>query len=129
MKTGLQVVLALFSLIPLYFGVTGMLFGVATYMPEGGYPASLDNQFRYLGGIYLLIVVLLWKIIPKIETEGTTLTIIFAITFIGGLARVGSYFTIGPPPQIMISAMVVEFLLPLLLIWQRGVAKSVAAQT
>lgn len=129
MKMGLQIALVILSLIPLYFGVTGMLLGVSTYMPEGGYPASIDNQFRYLGGIYLLVAIMLWRIIPAIEKHGTTLAIVLGVVFIGALARVLSIFTLESPPPIMISAMIVEFVLPLLLVWQRVVAQSAATQS
>jgi len=127
MKIGLQVALAILSLIPLYFGTTGIFLGVSTFMPDGGYPASLDNQFRYLGSVYLLVAVLLWRIIPKIEAHGTTLTIILGMMFVGALARLGSYLALEPPPPILIAAMIVEFLLPVLLIWQRSIAKPASA--
>lgn len=61
MKRALQVVLGVLSLIPLAFAVMGLISGAGYFMPDGGYPAGLDNQLRYLSGVYLLVSLLLWQ--------------------------------------------------------------------
>ena len=66
MKLGLQIWIGVISLIPLLFSVMGVINGAAYFMPDGGYPAALDNQLRYLSAVYLLVTLLLWWTIPSI---------------------------------------------------------------
>lgn len=123
MKRGLQIVLGVISLIPLYFAVTGMLGGAE---PVGGeaVPGAVDNQFRYLSGIYLLVTLSLWRVIRNVEGEGTTLALALFAMAIGGVGRVISLMMVGDaaPEQTLFTPL--EIGAPLLLIWQRMVAKS-----
>ncbi|MHA7900410.1 MAG: DUF4345 domain-containing protein [Henriciella sp.] len=127
MKLGLQIALGIFSFVPLFFAVTGILNGAAAYMPEGGFSAALDNQFRYLSAIYLLVTMLIWWAIPKVETQGPLLAFICAAIFLGGLARYLSYSTVGPGMDRQFAGMIIELSVPLFLIWQRLVARKAAA--
>ena len=96
-------------------------------MPDGGYPAAIDNQLRYLSAIYLLVTMLLWWAIPNIEKHGTVLTFVCAAIFIGGIARFVSYSTVGPGLDQQFAGMVLELSSPIFLIWQRLVARKAAA--
>jgi len=126
MKLGLQIALGIFSLIPLLFAVLGVVQGAAFFMPEGGYPAALDNQLRYLSAIYLLVTLLLWWTIPKIETHGVVLALLCAVIFLGGLARFLSQSTVGPGLETQFAGMIFELCTPIFLIWQRLVARKAA---
>ncbi len=127
MKLGLQIGLGILSLIPLFFAVMGILNGASFFMPDGGYPAALDNQLRYLSAIYLLVTMLLWWTIPNIEKHGTVLTFVCAAIFIGGIARFVSYSTVGPGLDQQFAGMILELSSPIFLIWQRLVARKAAA--
>ena len=127
MKLGLQIGLGILSLIPLLFSVMGVITGASYFMPDGGYPAALDNQLRYLSAIYLLVTLLLWWAIPNIEKHGTMLTFICAVIFFGGIARLISYTTIGPGQPEQFVGMILELSSPIFLIWQRLVARKGAA--
>ncbi|MEM9054392.1 MAG: DUF4345 domain-containing protein [Pseudomonadota bacterium] len=127
MKLGLQIALGILSLIPLFFSVMGILNGASFFMPDGGYPAAIDNQLRYLSGIYLLVTLLLWWTIPNIEKHGTVLTFVCAAIFLGGLARLVSYLTVGPGIETQFAGMVLELGCPVFLIWQRLVAGKASA--
>ncbi|MCR9195423.1 MAG: DUF4345 domain-containing protein [Hyphomonas sp.] len=127
MKLGLQIWIGVISLIPLLFSVMGVINGAAYFMPDGGYPAALDNQLRYLSAIYLLVTLLLWWTIPSIEKHGTVLAFICAVIFLGGLARLLSHMTIGPGQPEQFAGMILELSAPALLIWQRLVARKAAA--
>ncbi len=127
MKLGLQIGLGILSLIPLFFAVMGILNGASFFMPDGGYPAALDNQLRYLSAIYLLVTMLLWWTIPNIEKHGTVLTFVCAAIFIGGIARFISYSTVGPGLDQQFAGMILELSSPIFLIWQRLVARKAAA--
>ena len=126
MKLGLQIGLGILSLIPLFFAVMGILNGASFFMPDGGYPAALDNQLRYLSAIYLLVTMLLWWTIPNIEKHGTVLTFVCAAIFIGGIARFVSYSTVGPGLDQQFAGMILELSSPIFLIWQRLVARKAA---
>lgn len=123
MKRSLQIVLALVSLIPLFFAILGLSLGA---QPLGGadVAGALDNQFRYLSGIYVLVTLLLWKVIRNVEEEGTTLALATAALAIGGVGRLISMLVVGDasPEQTAFTAL--EIGAPVLIIWQRMVAKS-----
>lgn len=127
MKLGLQIALGIFSLIPLAFSLMGVISGAAHFMPDGGYPEALDNQFRYLSAIYLLVTLLLWWAIPNVEKHGTLLTFICGAIFFGGIARLVSHLTLGPGEPEQFIGMIVELSTPIFLIWQRLVARKAAA--
>ena len=117
MKRGLQIALGIFSLIPLYFGILGIVTGAAYFMADGEYPAAIDNQFRYLSAIYLLVTMLLWWTIPNVEKQGKVLAMLCAAIFIGGLARLLSHSTIGAGSDQQFAGMIIELCVPVLLIW------------
>jgi len=123
-KLGLQIGLGILSLIPLFFAIMGIVNGASFFMPEGGFPAAIDNQLRYLSAIYLLVTMLLWWAIPNIEKHGTVLAFICAAIFIGGLARFLSHSTVGPGIDTQFAGMILELSSPIFLIWQRLVARS-----
>ena len=127
MKLGLQIGLGILSLIPLFFAVSGIITGASYFMPDGGYPAAIDNQLRYLSAIYLLVTMLLWWTIPNIEKHGLILTFVCAAIFIGGVARFISYSSVGPGLDVQFSGMLLELGSPIFLIWQRLVARKAAA--
>lgn len=123
MKLGLQIVLGLFSLIPLAFVVMGVMNGAAGLDPDGNPAAALDNQFRYLSGMYVIVTLLIWSIIPDIERQFRTAAIICAALFVGGVARFISLSTVGPGLPEQLTGMYIELGAPLLLIWQQVVAR------
>lgn len=125
MKRGLQIVLALLSLIPLYFAVTGALFGAAGLNGGEATTAGLDNQFRYFSAFYLLLFFFIWWVIPQIEKQTSIFRLVVLALFLGGLARLMSYVTVGPPTPDMIAGMVLELGSPLLAFWQAKIKTDV----
>ena len=122
MKRGLQIALGLFSLIPVAFALLGFIHGAGRLSPDG-VTVDLDNQYRYFSGMYLVVSFMLWSIIPAIEKHGRTLMLISAAIFIGGLGRVVSMLTMGPPAQDQIVAVGIELIVPVIFVlWQRAVA-------
>ncbi|MEM1379293.1 MAG: DUF4345 domain-containing protein [Pseudomonadota bacterium] len=122
MKRGLQIALGVLALIPGFFAVSGLIGGAGSYAGDA-VPAALDNQLRYLSGVYLIIPLLVVRIIGRIEEEGTTLSLIVSVLFIGALGRLYSTVAIGAPPPQQLVGMGLELGSPLLLIWQRFVAQ------
>jgi hypothetical protein len=124
MRKSLQITLLILSLIPMFFGLTGVIFGTGRFLDVDAVVPQLDNQFRYLSGIYLLVSFLIWWIVPTIERHGTLLRIVTFALFLGGLARAVSWVIVGQPPVFQIGAMVLEMSAPLFAVWQNKVARA-----
>ncbi|MEQ1932070.1 MAG: DUF4345 domain-containing protein [Parvularculaceae bacterium] len=123
MKLGLQIILALLSLIPLGFGALGVLGGAARFVPLDAAIAPLDSQFRFLSALYVGVGVLIWRIIPSVEKHGWIMSTLIAAIFAGGLARLYSAALTGETPPLMIAATGLELASPALILWQRAVAR------
>jgi Domain of unknown function (DUF4345) len=123
MKFGLQIVLAVLSLIPAFFGASSMIDGAAKFIPLDHVTPALDSQFRFQSAYYFGLAVLIWWIIPNIERHTGVFRIVIGALFLGGLTRVYSYITIGAPPAPMLGGMALELALPLLILWQAKLSK------
>lgn len=123
MKLGLQIVLGIFSLVPLAFAVMGVIGGAAALSPHAPVASAVDNQFRYLSGMYVIITLLLWSIIPQIEKHFRTAAIICAALFIGGIARYVSWQAVGLGTSYQLTGMFIELGSPLVLLWVWLVAR------
>ena len=123
MRNALQVTLAIFSVIPLAFGISGVFFGAGRWLPGEAIPAELDNQYRYLSAYYLSLSFLLWWAIPHIERHTTLIRIIAFVLFLGGLSRLWSFVDVGWGSQAQVAGMVIELAAPLLAVWQGFVAR------
>ena len=124
MKLGLQIVLGILSLIPVFFGVTGLLYGAEQLMPEGQTaPPALDNQFRYWAGFYFVLAFLLWWAIPNIERHTTLLRIVCLALVIGGTGRLISYLTVGEGGPDQFGAMILEIGSVIFVFWQARLPK------
>jgi hypothetical protein len=128
MKRGLQIFLAVFSLAPLYFGITGVFFGAAGLMPPGDVTPEIDSQFRYLSGLYIGFAALIWWFIPNIDRHVWLFRLVTLAIFLGGLARLYSYLNVGAPAPEMVAGIGIELALPLIMIWQTAVARKTARQ-
>jgi len=117
MKLGLQIVLGLFSLIPLAFAVMGLLSGMAGADPAATVSAAVDNQYRYMSGVYILVTFLLWYAIPRIEEHFALMAMICAGLVIGGLGRLLSQHAVGPGTQQQQIGAFIELGSPVLLLW------------
>ena len=124
MKRGLQIVLLILSLIPLFFAITGLVGGGAAMNGGEAVSAELDNQFRYLSAFYLILTFLIWYIVPNIEKHTGIFRLAVLAIFLGGLARVYSYMSVGEPPVQMMGGMFLELGAPLLILWQAKIAKT-----
>lgn len=128
MKRGLQIFLAVFSLAPLYFGITGVLFGAAGLMPAEAVTPGLDSQFRYLSGLYIGFAAIIWWFIPNIDRHVWLFRLVTLAIFLGGLARLYSYLSVGAPAPEMVAGIGIELALPLIMIWQTAVVRKTARQ-
>ncbi|MDJ0920585.1 MAG: DUF4345 domain-containing protein [Henriciella sp.] len=127
MKLGLQIMLGVLSLIPVLFAALGVLQGAGYHMPDGGYVAALDNQYRYTSGTYILVSLMLWYCIPSIEKHFKLLAMVCAALVLGGLGRLVSHLTVGPGSDEQFAGMILELGSPLFLVWQMAVARKANA--
>ncbi|MEM9939238.1 MAG: DUF4345 domain-containing protein [Pseudomonadota bacterium] len=127
MKLGLQIMLGILSLIPVFFAILGLVQGAGYHMPEGGFVAALDNQYRYNSGTYILVSLILWYCIPSVEKHFKLLAMVCAALFIGGIGRLISYTVIGPGIDQQFAGMILELGSPIFLLWQMAVARKANA--
>ena len=118
-----RIVSFLIGLIPLWFGVNGLLFGAAELMGGDVITSAMDNQYRYLSGVYIGVALMIFYSAGEIRKRAMLFRFAMLFFFIGGCARVISYLTVGPPPTEQFAAMFVEILSPLLLLWQTRVLR------
>lgn len=121
LKLALQVNLAILSLVSLWYAAAGLMLGAAPYF-EGEPPPGLDNQARYVAGVYLLFPFLIWWIIPSIERHAIPIRILAAAMMCGGIGRLVSFMQFGSDDDMQLILMVVEISAPMLIVWQRLVA-------
>jgi hypothetical protein len=97
MKRGLQVVIAILSVLPLVVGALGFTFGAGLLLPPGAATPKLDSQFRFLSAWDIGLAVIVWWIIPQIEYQTTLFRIVCLAVFLGGVGRVTAwYLTVHP---------------------------------
>jgi len=123
MRLGLQITMAILSLIPFGFGLINLFYGASQYMPADQVTAPIDSQFRYLSAIYVAVAVLIWWIIPQVERMTVPFRILVLGLFMGGVGRVISLSQYGEPLPQMVGGMYLELALPLLIVWQWLVAR------
>ncbi|MEZ5812109.1 MAG: DUF4345 domain-containing protein [Rhizobiaceae bacterium] len=121
MKLGLQIVAGILSLIPGFFGIYNAWIGTARFLPQELIDPGLDSQFRYQSGVYFGLAVLIWWLIPRIDRETTVFRIVILAVFLGGVARLISYLTVGPAGAIPFGSLILELCLPVLIIWQNAI--------
>jgi hypothetical protein len=117
MKLALQIVLGLFSLIPLAFAALGLLSGMAGADPAATLSAAVDNQYRYMSGVYILVTFLLWYAIPQIEKHFALMAMICAALVIGGVGRLLSQGAVGPGTEQQQIGAFIELGSPVILLW------------
>ncbi len=127
-RRALQIVLAVLSLIPL-LGLAVTWGSGTQYFTGGGgaVPNALDNQLRYLAGVYAGAVTgALWWAIPRIEERGGAVTLAAGAVFLGGIGRCVSLASVGPPgdPSMMAGLVLELGVAPLLVLWQRRLARA-----
>ncbi|WP_108812303.1 DUF4345 family protein [Sphingorhabdus sp. Alg231-15] len=118
-----RIAIYIFGLIPLYFGVTGIVLGAAQLMGGEPFTNAMDNQFRYLSGVYIGIAAMLFYSAGDIVGRALVFRLAVLAVFIGGLGRVVSYVNVGAPPAEMVAGMVLELIAPIFILWQAKVIK------
>ncbi len=124
-----QTIMAILAIIPL---ATGLLTLMGLSNPEyknAGFPMHLvlDSNLRFYGGVWFgLGLVLLWML-PRLHTEGKLFFALSLMIFAGGVGRLIAMAFAGWPPTPFIAFTGLEIIgMPLLVLWQRSLAKEMA---
>lgn len=121
-RTLLQAAVALVCIVPFGASLTGILLGAAWLQPA---PAiDLDSHFRYLSGLFLGMGNAFASCVPSIERKTERFRLLGMMVVLGGLARLWSLVTLGPPSTGHAVGLCIELIVvPLLLAWQARVAR------
>jgi hypothetical protein len=123
-KRLLQVVIAIACLVPLSVGGQSILNGPSFLGHPPVIPTDLDSHFRYISGIFFGVGIAFATCIPDIQTKGPRFRLLGALVVCGGLARVVSLLSVGPPSKGHLFAFAMELgVVPLLMLWQAGFAR------
>jgi Domain of unknown function (DUF4345) len=118
MKKGLQVTLAILSMIPLLVATMGITQGTSRWLSIDAITPNFDSHYRYITGYYFSLGLLGLWLVPKIEKQTGLFRIGCASVFIGGVGRVISIVQVGVPNSLMLAFTALELCFPLLLLWQ-----------
>ena len=116
--TAFRIATILFAFIPLYYGLTGITSGAAQFMGGEPFSAAMDNQLRYLSGVYIGIAAMFFYSAGDVVGRAMVFRLAVIAVFIGGLGRVVSYFSAGEPASWQVSGMVIELVIPVFILWQ-----------
>jgi hypothetical protein len=128
-RRGLQAVLAVFGTIPLVTGVMAVLGGPADMLDGQVTTSTVDNEVRFLAVYWFAFGGFVWWLVPRVERATAAYRAMLAVMFASGVARALSTLLTGWPHPVIRVAMVVELLAPpVLLWWQRRLARTGPAQ-
>jgi hypothetical protein len=125
-KKSLQISLIVLGAIPVITGVITMLGLSDPIYANAGIPAHalLDSNLRFFGGIWLVLGLALYWLIPRIDTQTVLFRVLWGMIFVGGVGRLLSMLLVGMPPWPFIGFTVLEIVgAPLFMAWQAKVAK------
>jgi hypothetical protein len=122
MRRGLQLTLAVLSMIPISVGIMGIVLGTSRWLPANVITPEFDSHYRYIAGYYVSLGMLGLWIIPRIEKHRSLFRIICASVFMGGIGRVAAILQVGLPGSMAIFFTAFELCFPLLLFWQTSLS-------
>ena len=121
----LQWAVAVACIVPLSAGAVGIVQGPAMipHISKASAGADLQSHFRYLSGLLFGLGVAFAATVPSIERRSEVFLGLCGAVVAGGLARLLSVLTAGPPTTVHQLALVMELVVvPLLLVWQRRIS-------
>ncbi|MEU4448603.1 DUF4345 domain-containing protein [Actinosynnema sp. NPDC050801] len=115
---------AVVAVLGLFAAVTGLLevvLGPSVLLPGSPEPGpTLDSNYRFFSAMWLAIGVALLSVVPRVREATTVLRFVGAAVFVGGLARLVSWLTVGQPHPLMLVLLAIELIVgPVLVWWQR----------
>jgi hypothetical protein len=69
------------------------------------------------------LALVIWWIVPRIESQTALFRIVCGAVFLGGLGRVAAWHVTGAPAVAVMAVTAIELLVPVLIPWQARVAR------
>ena len=86
-------------------------------------------QYWYTHAIWFAAAPVIWKALPRIEHEVTTMRAISGAVVLGGLARLMSWRTAGRPHPLFVAGIATELIaIPAIVAWHGRVARLASAR-
>lgn len=105
--------------IAIVVAITGLnvLIGGASAIPgaTGAAESTVDNELRFFSVFWLAYGAFSFWVAKNIQAQYKFIPLIALAFFIGGLGRLISMLTMGPPASILIPAMILEFIIPIII--------------
>jgi len=125
----LQVATGLLGVIPVVTGALTMMGLGDPIYSAAGLPAYalLDSNLRFLGGLWLVLGLTLFWLIPRMERETALFRTLWLMIFAGGVGRLLSIAFVGSPPWPFIGFTLLEIAgAPFFIAWQTRLARAAA---
>ena len=121
----LQIASGLLGVIPVATGLLTMMGLSDPIYAAAGLPVHslLDSNLRFLGGLWLVVGLAMFWLIPHIERETALFRTLWLMIFVGGMGRLLSMAFVGPPPWPFIGFTLLEIVgAPFFIAWQARLA-------
>jgi hypothetical protein len=122
----LQITSGLLGVIPVVTGALTMMGLADPIYAAAGLPAHalLDSNLRFFGGLWLVLGLALFWLIPRIERETALFRVLWLMIFGGGVGRLLSMAFVGMPPWPFIGFTLLEIAgAPFFIVWQARLAR------
>jgi len=116
MESTLKYILYAMSLVAIVTGVN-VLIGGASSIPgaTGGVEATVDNELRFFSVFWVAYGGLCYWVGKNLSERNYFVPFIALVFFLGGIGRLISTISIGVPADILIPAMILEFVIPIII--------------
>ena len=120
-----QGVFLVLTLIPLVSAALALAVGIERFVDADEVDVALDSTYRYMGGVYLALALLVFWAVPRIEARVDAVVFVAGAIFLGGIGRLLSIAAHGAPGAYTWYVLIIELgVLPLSLFLRRQVTTS-----
>lgn len=103
-----QVAFSSVALIPTSAALWTYAQGVERFVEPADVDVALDSTYRYYGGVYFAVALLVWWSLPRIEQRAPYLVFAAGAIFLGGMGRIVSIVQHGAPATATWFVLVLE---------------------
>lgn len=116
----MALLVALFGVVCCVIALVHIAFGPASIPGSVPVNATMDSEDRFYASLFLGFgAAMVWTSRDLAMRRGLFFALL-ATFFVGGLARIISWLSVGPPSTLFIVLGALELLLPLILWWGHG---------
>lgn len=116
MESILKYLLYAISAVALITGINVLIGGAAAVPGSlGPVEATVDNELRFFSVYWVAFGVFCFWVARNIRTQRIFIPFIALFFFLGGVGRLISTLVVGNPANVLIPAMVLEFVLPVII--------------